>query len=182
MLSGLLLILGCWLLLLIIFAYWITLEFPVFFRQRRIGKDEKIFTVYKFRTLKNSTLPLHHRTFWLGNILRFTSLDELPQLFNILKGEMSIVGPRPLPEEYLLLFSDEQRERHRVLPGVTGLAQVNGRHSLSWDAKFNYDIYYVRHISFILDCTILVKTIFLIFSFKKDTSLDESPFAGNNHA
>lgn len=167
----------------LIFAlYFLFATSPVIFRQRRIGINNTIFTLYKFRTLRNAGATLRERTFWLGNFLRFTSLDELPQLINILKGDMSFIGPRPLPEEYLPLFSDSQRTRHEVLPGITGLAQVNGRHALAWNDKFAFDIYYVSHASFVLDFTILVRTIMLIFSFKKDISLEEKPFTRDNNA
>lgn len=168
--------------LLIIILYVLSGQHPVFFTQRRIGIHNRIFKLYKFRTLKNIDAPLQHRKFWLGNFLRYTSFDELPQVINILKGEMALVGPRPLPEEYLELFSEEQRKRHDVLPGITGLAQVSGRHALSWNEKFKFDIYYVSHISFVLDLTILVRTIILIFSFRKDVSLEEKKFTGKKDA
>jgi len=167
---------------IIIVLYLVFGMTPVFFRQRRVGIDNRIFTLYKFRTLRNAGSTLQERTFWLGNFLRFTSLDELPQLVNILKGDMSFIGPRPLPEEYLPLFSDLQRKRHDVLPGITGLAQINGRHALAWNEKFAFDIYYVEHASFVLDFTILVRTIMLILSFKKDISLEEKPFTRDNNA
>jgi len=168
--------------ILIVALYFFLATTPVIFKQRRIGINNTIFTLYKFRTLRNTGSTLQERTFWLGNFLRFTSLDELPQLINILKGDMSFIGPRPLPEEYLPLFSDVQRRRHEVLPGITGLAQINGRHTLAWKDKFAFDIYYVEHVSFVLDFTILVRTIVLILSFKKDISLEEKPFTRDNHA
>lgn len=167
------LVMASWLILLIILCYWISFSLPVFFVQERIGKDEKVIRLIKFRTLKVDDGALGTRRFLLGDVLRFTSLDELPQLINILRGDMSIVGPRPLPVEYLSLYTVEQRRRHNVLPGVTGMAQVNGRHSITWNRKFEFDLYYIDHLSFILDLKIMIKTIVLILSFKKDVSLEE---------
>lgn len=164
------------LFLLLLVLYGLFSKGPVLFRQQRIGFGNTVFTMYKFRTLKNSGATIEERKFRLGSFLRFTSLDELPQLINILKGEMSFIGPRPLPEEYLVFFTERERRRHAVLPGITGLAQVSGRHSLSWEEKFAYDIYYVDHASVALDFTILVRTIVLIFSFRKDISLEEKRF------
>jgi len=125
---------------------------------------------------------LLERKFPLGNFLRSTSLDELPQLIHVLRGEMSLIGPRPLPLEYLPLFSKEQSLRHSVKPGITGLAQVSGRNSLSWEEKFKLDILYVRTVSFMLDMKITLKTIILLLSFKKDHSLSEQKFSGNHGA
>jgi lipopolysaccharide/colanic/teichoic acid biosynthesis glycosyltransferase len=144
-----------------------------------MGEKGAPFTMLKFRTLSGKEeLPLIERKFLLGNFLRLTNLDELPQLWNVLKGEMSIVGPRPLPVEYSTLFSEEQKKRHDVLPGITGWAQVCGKNDISWQEKFELDIYYVNHVSLSLDLKILVKTIILVFSFKKDTSLSEKKFTG----
>ncbi len=169
-----------WLIALILLLYVFSLEFPVFFHQQRIGIDAKPFTMYKFRTLKsNEQLTLTERRFWLGTILRTTSLDELPQLWNVLKGDMSLIGPRPMPMEYLPLFSADQRKRFQVRPGITGWAQVNGRHGISWEKKFELDNWYVDHQSFLLDLRILLKTIVLLLSFKKDISLEEEPFRGS---
>src|SRR6266850_1914903 len=129
--SGALIVLTSWLFVLIILAYGFSFNLPVLFRQLRLGKRERVFELVKFRTLaKDSNKP-----FALGTFLRFTSLDELPQLFQVCSGRMSLVGPRPLPVGYRNLFSGEQRRRHDVLPGMTGWAQVNGRHSLSWQKK-----------------------------------------------
>jgi undecaprenyl phosphate N,N'-diacetylbacillosamine 1-phosphate transferase len=167
--------------LLIIFLYVISGHKQIFFAQQRIGYHERTFTVFKFRTLKSdSSLPLEQRQFLLGRFLRFTSLDELPQLLNILKGEMSFIGPRPLPSNYLPLFSDTERARHSVLPGITGWAQVNGRHNISWKAKFDYDLYYAQHLSFWFDIRILVRTAGLLVFPKKDVSLLEKEFRGND--
>jgi lipopolysaccharide/colanic/teichoic acid biosynthesis glycosyltransferase len=132
--------------------------------------------MYKFRTLSvNAERSLEQRRFWLGNLLRTTNLDELPQLWNVVKGKMSLVGPRPLPVTYADLFTLEQSNRHSVLPGITGLAQVNGKNSLPWKKKFEYDLKYVREISFRLDLRIIVKTVLLMIRMKKDISLTERP-------
>lgn len=168
-----------WLIVLIFLIYSLTYEFPVFFSQPRIGKMGKVFKMIKFRTLsRDETLSLHERRFSLGNFLRVTNLDELPQFWNILKGEMSLVGPRPLPLEYTSLFSEEKKKRHDVLPGITGLAQISGKNSISWEEKFSHDIHYVKHISFWLDCLILFKTLTLALSMKRDVSLEEDKFTG----
>jgi undecaprenyl phosphate N,N'-diacetylbacillosamine 1-phosphate transferase len=166
--------------LLLILLYIVTLSLPIFFVQERIGKKGIPFRMIKFRTLKVSEEG--DRTFMLGNVLRFLSIDELPQLFHVMKGEMSFIGPRPLPIEYLSLFSEEQKKRHDVLPGITGWAQVNGRNSVSWQEKFKFDLEYIQHVSFTFDLKILFKTIVLLMSFKKDTSLLEKKFSGNHGA
>src|SRR5258708_17172933 len=177
-LSIILIICLSWLWLLIILSYVLTFQFPVFFIQARIGKNERPFNLIKFRTLKNGEGPVQSRKNFLGNLLRRTSLDELPQLWNVVKGEMSLVGPRPLPVGYLPLFSAEQRRRHAVRPGITGLAQVNGRHGISWEEKFSFDWCYVQHISFRQDVRALLKTVGLLLSFKPDISLEEKAFEG----
>lgn len=182
-LTALLLLIGLsWLLVLIVVAYVLSGEASsVFFVQERIGRFNRPFRMIKFRTLStNVNATLQERTFRLGSVLRFLSLDELPQLINILRGEMSIVGPRPLPMEYLPLMSAEQTHRHDVLPGVTGWTQVNGRHSISWQEKFALDVYYVSHQSFVLDIQILFRTAALWFSFRRDQSLTEQKFQGNS--
>jgi undecaprenyl phosphate N,N'-diacetylbacillosamine 1-phosphate transferase len=164
---------GCF----IIIGYVILFEFPILYKSVRIGKNGKQFSMYKFRTLAvDENLMLEKRKFGWGNFLRLTNLDESPQLWNVLKGEMSIIGPRPLPVEYLSLFSEEQKKRHSVLPGITGWAQVSGKNDISWDRKFELDLFYVNHLSFKLDLLILAKTIALFFTFKKDTSLTEKKF------
>jgi len=169
-----------WLFLLIFLVYVILWEFPIFFKQKRIGQSNLPFWMWKFRTLSlDEKLPLEERRFMWGKFLRLTSLDELPQLWNILRGEMSFVGPRPLPEEYLSLYSAEQIKRHEVKPGMTGWAQVNGRNSISWQEKFELDLFYVNNVSFKLDLMILIKTFGLILSFPKDVSLAEEKFKGN---
>jgi lipopolysaccharide/colanic/teichoic acid biosynthesis glycosyltransferase len=166
-----------WLFVLVTLAYLLSFEFPVFFKQTRIGKNERLFELIKFRTLKNSTnASIQQRRFFLGDLLRSASLDELPQLWNVVRGDMSLIGPRPLPVQYLSLFSTHQRTRHCVHPGITGLAQVSGRHSISWKEKFEFDIYYAQNVSIALDFKIFLRTIVLLLSFKKDTSLSEEPF------
>lgn len=138
---------------------------PVFFSQSRPGKNGKIFMLYKFRTMTNDCdcfgelLPDIKRTTKLGSFLRKSSLDELPQLINVLKGDLSLIGPRPLLIEYLPLYDDNQKKRHLVKPGITGWAQVNGRNVITWEDKFSLDVYYVENISFSLDLKILCKTI-----------------------
>lgn len=148
---------------------WINLGTPVLFSQSRPGLYGKPFVMYKFRTMRDAvdenglSLPDEVRLTNFGKFLRSTSLDELPELWNVLKGEMSLVGPRPLLMEYLPLYSVEQARRHEVLPGITGWAQVNGRNSLSWDEKFKLDLWYVDNQSFYLDIKILFLTFKKIF-------------------
>jgi lipopolysaccharide/colanic/teichoic acid biosynthesis glycosyltransferase len=155
------------------------MQFPIFFTQKRLGKSGKVFFLWKFRTLStDEDKELHQRIFFWGNLLRASNLDELPQLWNVLKGEMSLVGPRPLPVDYEQLFSNEQNKRHEVRPGITGLAQVNGKNNLSWDEKFRFDLEYVNKVSFVLDLKILFKTLILALSFRKDDSLAEEKFTG----
>ena len=143
---------------------------PVIFCQDRPGKDEKIFQLYKFRSMSDqrdaqgNLLPDEVRLTAFGKKLRSTSLDELPELWNILKGDMSIVGPRPLLVRYLPRYNQEQRRRHEVRPGLTGLAQVNGRNLLTWEDKFRYDVEYVDNLSFLLDARIILKTVGKLFA------------------
>lgn len=157
------------LLLIVAILVRIKLGKPVIFKQQRPGKNEKIFTLYKFRTMTDkkdengNLLPDEQRLTKFGKALRSTSLDELPELINILKGDMAIVGPRPLLVEYLSLYNEEQRHRHDVRPGLTGLAQINGRNSISWEEKFKDDIEYVKKITFLKDCKIILKTITKVF-------------------
>lgn len=142
---------------------------PAIFRQERPGKDEKIFTLYKFRTMSNkkdkdgNLLPDELRLTKFGKFLRKTSLDEFPEFINILKGDMSFVGPRPLLVQYLEYYTEEERKRHNVRPGLTGLAQVNGRNLLSWEEKFKMDIEYINNVTFINDIKIILKTIKVVF-------------------
>jgi undecaprenyl phosphate N,N'-diacetylbacillosamine 1-phosphate transferase len=162
---------------------------PVLFKQQRPGKDGKIFTILKFRTMVVETekdgkrLPDFARMTKVGSVLRKTSIDELPQLINIIKGEMSFIGPRPLLVEYLPLYSPEQRRRHQVRPGISGWAQVNGRNGLSWEEKFKYDVLYVDNLSFLLDLKIVFLTIYNILARKgiNNSSGDTMPvFRGSN--
>lgn len=166
----------------------IKLGSPVIFKQKRPGLNEKIFTLYKFRTMTDAKdengnlLPDNIRLTKFGKILRSTSLDELPELFNILKGDMSIVGPRPLLVKYLPLYNKSQKHRHDVRPGFTGWAQCNGRNALSWEEKFDLDIYYVNHLSFFIDVKILFKTIKIVLlreGISSDTSVTMEEFRGS---
>ncbi|WP_035792222.1 sugar transferase [Butyrivibrio sp. AE3006] len=163
--SLLVLICFSWLYLILIILVRVKLGSPVIFRQPRPGKDEKVFNLYKFRTMTDERdangelLPDEVRLTNFGKKLRSTSLDELPEFFNILKGDMSFVGPRPLLVKYLPLYNEEQHHRHDVRPGLTGWAQVNGRNLLSWEDKFEKDVYYVRNLSFALDVKIIIMTI-----------------------
>ena len=144
---------------------WIKLGSPVIFKQKRPGKDERIFEMYKFRSMTDARdkngelLPDEVRLTSFGKKLRASSLDELPELFNILKGDMSVVGPRPLLVQYLPLYNAQQKRRHEVRPGVTGYAQVHGRNAITWEEKFEKDVYYVDHISFWGDWKIILQTI-----------------------
>ena len=141
---------------------------PVLFTQERPGYKEKIFRMYKFRTMTDARnangelLPDEERLTPFGEKLRRTSLDELPELLNILKGDMSLVGPRPLLVQYLPLYNKRQHKRHSVLPGITGLAQINGRNSISWEEKFEYDVQYAKHVTFFGDLKILFETVFKV--------------------
>lgn len=166
---------------------YINMQMPILFRQERPGKDKKLFTIYKFRTMKNASDRQadndEQRLTRLGKTLRSMSLDELPQLINVLKGDMSFIGPRPLLVEYLELYNDEQAKRHEVRPGISGWAQVNGRNNISWEQKFKYDVWYTENISFILDLKIILLTIRKILS-RKDISAPEhatsEKFNGHN--
>lgn len=143
----------------------IRLGAPVLFSQERTGKDGHFFKIYKFRTMTNERdangqlLDDHLRLHAFGKFLRKSSLDELPSLFNVIKGEMSLIGPRPFISKYRDLYNDFQMRRHEVRPGITGWAQVNGRNAISWQQKFEYDVYYVDHMSFALDCKIAFMTL-----------------------
>jgi undecaprenyl phosphate N,N'-diacetylbacillosamine 1-phosphate transferase len=144
---------------------------PIFFVQKRVGRFERIFYLLKFRTMNNKKdtfnklLPDYKRISWFGLLLRKTSIDELPSLINVLKGDMAIIGPRPLLVEYLPLYNENQRRRHLVRPGLSGLAQINGRNRLSWQQKFNFDILYVNNVSLFFDLKIILLTVIKIVSF-----------------
>lgn len=152
-----------------------------FFTQARPGKDEKIFKLIKFRTMtcekdeNGKLLPDKDRLTKYGRILRATSIDELPELINILKGEMSIIGPRPLAVVYLPYYTEEERHRHDVRPGLSGLAQVNGRNAISWESKFAYDLEYINSISFLLDVKIIIETVFKVFKREGISQGEERP-------
>jgi len=161
---------------------------PVIFRHDRPGKQERIFTLYKYRTMIDSKsidgkkLPDEERLTKFGERLRRTSLDELPELINILKGDMSFVGPRPLLVEYLRRYNEDQAKRHHVRPGLTGLAQINGRNAITWEQKFDYDCQYVNKVSFGLDLSILIKTIPSVLAKKGISETGQatmSEFKGN---
>ena len=162
---------------------------PVLFTQERPGKDEKIFKLYKFRTMTDekdehgNLLSDEVRLTKFGKMLRSTSLDELPELFNILKGDMSIVGPRPLLVRYLPRYSAEQRRRHEVRPGLSGLAQVNGRNAISWEDKFKYDVEYVDNVTFLGDWKIIFQTVLNVLKrdgISSETSATMEEFMGSN--
>lgn len=153
-----------WLLLIIAVLVRINMGSPVLYTTERVGKDERIFCIYKFRSMTNEVdengvlLPGNKRLTKFGGLLRSTSLDELPSLINVLKGELSIVGPRPLPVKYMPYYYDNERIRHSVNPGLTGWAQINGRNAITWDHKFELDIEYVNNISFLFDIKVILLT------------------------
>lgn len=161
----------------------------VFFTQKRPGKDGKIFNVIKFKTMndnrnaKGELLPVKERITRIGRIIRLLSIDELPQIFNVLKGDMSLVGPRPLLIQYLDLYSPTEARRHEVRPGITGWAQINGRNSITWKQKFEYDVWYVDNVSFVLDLKIIFITIKNVFE-RKDINSNKAAtmptFNGSN--
>lgn len=161
----------------------------IFFLQQRPGKDGKIFKVIKFKTMTDERdedgklLPDEKRITKVGKFIRSTSIDELPQLINVLKGDMALIGPRPLLPRYLPLYNKEQARRHEVRPGITGWAQVNGRNAISWAKKFELDVWYVDHCSLSLDLKILfltIKKVFVREGISSDTSVTMEPFTGNN--
>ena len=161
---------------------------PILFKQNRPGLDEKIFTMYKFRTMTDQKdengelLPDHIRLTKFGKMLRATSLDELPELFNILKGDMSIIGPRPLLVQYLPLYNAHQQRRHEVRPGLSGYAQVNGRNSISWEDKFDLDVQYVDNVTFVNDVKIILLTLKKVFvkdGISSASSVTMEVFTGN---
>jgi undecaprenyl phosphate N,N'-diacetylbacillosamine 1-phosphate transferase len=174
-------------LLIIAILVRVKLGSPVLFKQKRPGLNEKIFTLYKFRTMTDERdengelLPDEIRLTRFGKLLRSTSLDELPELFNIIKGDMSVVGPRPLLIQYLPLYNNHQKRRHEVRPGLSGHAQVNGRNAISWEEKFNLDVEYVDNISFICDWKIIFLTLkkaFMREDINSETAATMEPFKG----
>ncbi len=173
-----------WLPLLVAAALGVRIAMgsPILFRQERIGRGDRPFTILKLRTMRTGEGTDAERLTPFGRFLRKTSLDELPQFINVLKGEMSLVGPRPLPSAYLPLYSEEQRRRHEVRPGITGWAQVNGRNGISWQKRFELDVWYVDHRSFLLDLRILLMTIAAVLTHRGISAKGEAtikPFTGN---
>ena len=179
LISGMALILLSPVFLTVAVLVRVKLGSPIIFHQKRPGKDEKIFTLCKFRTMTNAKdekgnlLPDEVRLTSFGKFLRATSLDELPELWNILKGDMSLVGPRPLLVEYLPYYRREEKLRHSVRPGLTGYAQVNGRNFLGWDHRLEKDVFYVKNLSFLLDLKIIIKTVMVVVK-KEDVSVDSN--------
>lgn len=177
-----LLIITCWL-------HFANKGASAFFFQKRPGRNGRIFEVIKFKTMtderdaEGNLLPDELRLTKIGKFIRSTSIDELPQLINVLKGDMALIGPRPLLVQYLPLYSQEQSRRHEVRPGITGCAQVNGRNAISWTRKFELDVWYVDHCSFLLDLKIIALTLKKVFvreGISSDTSATMEPFTGNN--
>ena len=177
------------LLLIVVFLYFANRGSGVFFTQERPGRNAKTFKVIKFKTMTDERdkdgklLPDEKRLTKVGRVVRSLSIDELPQLLNVLKGDMAFVGPRPLLPKYLPLYSDEQFRRHVVRPGITGWAQINGRNNISWTKKFEYDVWYVDHVSFWLDLKILfltVKKVFMGEGISKEGEATTVPFDGTN--
>jgi lipopolysaccharide/colanic/teichoic acid biosynthesis glycosyltransferase len=186
-LTGLLLI-SPFFLLLVIVLYFANKDAGVFFTQERPGKNRRIFRLIKFKTMtdardmKGNLLPDAARLTKIGKFVRSTSLDELPQLLNVLKGDMSLIGPRPLLVKYLPLYNAEQARRHEVKPGITGWAQINGRNAIAWEEKFKLDVWYVDNISFVLDIRILLLTIVNVLKRKGisgDNQATMEAFKGN---
>ncbi len=163
----------------------IKLGSPVLFKQERPGRHEKIFTLCKFRTMTDERdengelLPDHVRLTRFGKFLRSSSLDELPELFNILKGDMSIIGPRPLLVSYLPYYSEKEKKRHDVRPGLTGLAQVSGRNFIDWDRRLEKDVEYVEHLSFAMDCKVLWMTVQTVLGHSDEVAEDTNAVEGN---
>ena len=177
------------LLLLIIWLHFANKGAGVFFTQERPGKNGKIFKVIKFKTMTDECdangdlLPDEQRLTKVGKFIRSTSVDELPQLINVLRGDMALIGPRPLLPQYLPLYNKEQARRHEVRPGITGWAQINGRNNISWTKKFEYDVWYVDHLSLGLDLKILlltVKKVFVREGISKEGEATTVPFDGTN--
>ena len=176
-------------LIITLWLYFANRGTGTFFMQERPGKHGKIFKVIKYKTMTDerdengNLLPDEKRLTKIGKFIRSTSIDELPQLINVLKGDMALIGPRPLLPQYLPLYSKEQARRHAVRPGITGWAQVNGRNAISWTKKFELDVWYVDHCSFLLDLKIIfltIKKVFVREGISSDTSVTMEAFTGNN--
>ncbi len=184
-LSLVILILFCWLYLIVAILVRVKLGSPILFKQQRPGYKEKIFGIYKFRTMTDerdengNLLPDKDRLTSFGKLLRKTSLDEIPELFNILKGDMSFIGPRPLLPEYLPYYTDKEKLRHTVRPGLTGLAQASGRNLVDWDTRLSYDVEYVENLSFKMDILIIIKTIKTVFGHSEQVAEDTNATEGN---
>ena len=176
-------------LLLVAILLWINNNGNIFFVQQRPGKDARLFSVMKFKTMNDkkdehgNLLPDKKRITAMGRFIRSTSIDELPQLINVLNGDMSLIGPRPLLPKYLPLYNEQQKKRHAVRPGITGWAQVNGRNAISWHQKFEYDVWYVNNLSFLVDLKILwltFKKIIIREGINSNDNVTMTPFTGNN--
>lgn len=187
--GGALLILSIPLVAITVWLHFTNKGAGAFFLQERPGKDGKMFRVIKFKTMtdernaEGNLLPDAERLTSVGRFVRSTSLDELPQLINVLKGDMALIGPRPLLPQYLPLYSPEQARRHEVRPGITGWAQVNGRNAISWTKKFELDVWYVDHISFIMDCKVILITLKKVFrreDINSSTAATMETFNGHN--
>lgn len=174
--------------LFVMFSLFVANQGKPFFYQKRPGRNSRIFRIIKFKTMNDkkdsngNLLPDSHRLTKVGSFVRKTSLDEIPQLLNVIKGDMSLIGPRPLLPQYLPLYNDFQKRRHEVRPGITGWAQVNGRNAISWDQKFKYDVWYVDNLSFLLDLKIIFLTIKKVFKsegISQEGQATAEPFKGN---
>lgn len=188
LISAVMILLLCWLFVIVAILVRFKLGSPVIFKQKRPGQHGEIFSIYKFRSMTDerdsdgNLLPNNQRLTSFGKLLRKLSLDELPQLFNVLKGDMSFVGPRPLLVDYLPLYNERQAKRHEVRPGITGWAQVNGRNAISWEQKFEYDVWYVENQSLLLDIKILfltAKKVFVAEGVNKSETVTMERFTGS---
>lgn len=185
LISLVILVLFCWLYLILALLVRVKLGSPVLFKQPRPGKDEKIFNMYKFRTMTDKRdadgklLPDSERLTSFGKLLRKMSLDELPELFCILKGDMSFIGPRPLLVEYLPYYTERERLRHTVRPGLTGLAQASGRNTVDWDTRFELDAVYVENLSFMMDLKVIAMTVKTVLYHSDQVADDTNKVEGN---
>lgn len=183
--SLLVIIIFCWLYLILAILVRVKLGSPILFKQARPGKDEKIFNLYKFRTMTDKRdadgklLPDKDRLTKFGNFLRKSSLDELPEFINILKGDMSFIGPRPLLVEYLPYYTEREKLRHTVRPGLTGLAQVSGRNTVDWDTRFEIDAQYVENLNFLMDLKVIGLTFKTVFGHTDQVAEDTNKVEGN---